>query len=110
MSMFANEHPQTLQGTIGVQGCSSQMAGLLLPLLSGRRGECYPAEDIRRHVHCVCNGPLGIALLPFPPLFLPALILIVIGVLEAGMLQGISDNALDGYLNAIKDSTLAEWA
>ncbi len=54
--------------------------------------------------------PLGLALLPFPPLFLLAVALIVVGLLEAGMLQGISDHALDGYLNAIKDSRPSEWA
>jgi len=31
------------------------------------------------------------------------------GILEAGMLQGISDHGLDGYLNAIKNSQTFEW-
>ena len=54
--------------------------------------------------------PLGFGLLLFPPLFPLALLLILVGMLEAGMLQGISDHALDGYLNAIQNSQPYEWA
>lgn len=89
---------------------------------------------MRRALHCtsryVCSGgagnatllrtvsdwlivvtvlPLGLGLLLFPPLFPLAVILIIIGVLEAGMLQGVSDHALDGYLNAIHGSQSYEW-
>lgn len=53
--------------------------------------------------------PLGLGLLLFPPLFPLAVILIIIGVWEAGMLQGVSDHALDGYLNAIQNSQPSEW-
>ena len=54
--------------------------------------------------------PTGILLLQYPPLLPVALALIVIGLLEAGMLQGVSDHALDGYLNAIRWSIPDEWA
>ena len=53
--------------------------------------------------------PLGLVLLWFPPLTPLAVLLIIVGFLEAGMLQGISDHALDGYLNAIQDSQAYEW-
>ena len=53
--------------------------------------------------------PLGLGLLLFPPLFPLALLLIIVGILEAGMLQGVSDHALDGYINAIQNSQPYEW-
>ncbi len=54
--------------------------------------------------------PLGLGLLLFPPLYPLAVIFIVIGIWEAGMLQGVSDHALDGYLNAIRNSVPEEWS
>ncbi|CAL5225871.1 g8656 [Coccomyxa viridis] len=91
-------------------------------------------NSVRRALHCtdryMCHGgagnatllrllsdwvivvtvlPLGLGLLLFPPLFPLAVILIIIGVWEAGMLQGVSDHALDGYLNAIQNSQPSEW-
>ena len=58
----------------------------------------------------IVTVPSGIFLLPYPPLLPVALALIVIGLLEAGMLQGVSEHALDGYLNAIQGSQLDQWS
>ncbi len=52
--------------------------------------------------------PLGLALLP-TPLFPLGLALIVVGVLEGGLPQGVSDHALDGYIRAIVASSDSDW-
>ncbi len=52
--------------------------------------------------------PLGLALLP-TPLFPLGLVLIVVGVLEGGLPQGVSDHALDGYIRAIVASSDTDW-
>lgn len=57
----------------------------------------------------VTVGPLGVALLLVPPLLPLALGLILFSVLFAGMLGGVSDHALDGYINAIAASKPDQW-
>ena len=52
--------------------------------------------------------PLGLTLLP-TPLFPLGLVLIVVGVLEGGLPQGVSDHALDGYIRAIVASSDTDW-
>ena len=52
--------------------------------------------------------PPGLALLP-TPLFPLGIALIIVGVLDGGLLQGLSDHALDGYIRAIVASSNADW-
>jgi hypothetical protein len=52
--------------------------------------------------------PLGLLLLP-TPLFPVGVALIVIGLVEGGLPQGVSDHALDGYIRAIVASSKSNW-
>ena len=86
-------------------------AALHLPLLHPwRRRERHASEAALRlghRPHCAAAGPWSAAVpSPIPP----GSHLHCHWHLEAGMLQGVSDHALDGYLNAIRNSVPEEWS